>query len=70
MRQVILYQDEDGVWIAEVPSLPGCGSDGTTKAEALENARDAIELWLEDARAHGDPIPDDFPIEVEALEIA
>ena len=70
MRQVILYQDEDGVWIAEVPSLPGCGSDGVTKEEALVNVRDAIELWLEDARQHGDEIPNDYPIEVETLEVA
>jgi predicted RNase H-like HicB family nuclease len=70
MRQVILYQDEDGVWIAEVPSLLGCGSDGTTEAEALENVRDAIQLWIEDAKAHGDEIPDDFPLEVRAVEVA
>ncbi|MDX1993376.1 MAG: type II toxin-antitoxin system HicB family antitoxin [bacterium] len=57
MRQVLLYQDEDGVWIAEVPSLPGCGSDGMTREEALENVKDAIALWIEDAEAHGEAIP-------------
>jgi predicted RNase H-like HicB family nuclease len=61
MRQVILYTDEDGIWIAECPSLPGCGSDGTTREEAMQNIKEAIELWIEDARAHDEPIPDDLP---------
>ncbi len=66
MRQVILYQDEEGHWIAEVPSLPGCGSDGKTREEALERVREAIELWIEDAAAHGESIPEDYsPIAVE-----
>lgn len=70
MRQVILYQDEDGVWIAEVPSLPGCGSDGATEEEALENVKEAIELWLRDAIEHGDEIPEDYPLEVRSVEVA
>ena len=57
MRQIILYQDEDGVWIAECPSLPGCGSDGTTRDEAITNIKEAIELWVEDAEERGEPIP-------------
>lgn len=61
MRQVILYTDEDGVWIAECPSLPGCGSDGETREAALENIREAIALWIEDADARGEPIPEDYP---------
>ena len=68
MRQVILYTDEDGVWIAECPSLPGCGSDGATRDEALDNIKEAIELWIEDAEANGETIPDDFsPISVVAV---
>lgn len=58
MRQVLLYQDEDGYWIAEVPSLPGCHSDGETRDEALTNVQEAIALWIEDARAHGEAVPD------------
>jgi predicted RNase H-like HicB family nuclease len=54
MRQVIFYQDEDGVWIVECPSLPGCGSDGATQEEALENIKDAISLWIEDAVVHNE----------------
>ena len=57
MRQIILYQDEDGVWIAECPSLPGCGSDGTTRDEAITNIKEAIELWVEDAEERGEPMP-------------
>ena len=60
MRQVLLYQDEDGVWIAEVPSLPGCHSDGITRQEALDNVQEAITLWIEDAEANGEFIPEDF----------
>lgn len=58
MRQVVLYPDrEDGGWIAEVPTLPGCVGDGDTREEAIESARQAIALWIEAAREHGDPIP-------------
>ena len=44
--RVTLYADEDGVLIAECPALPGCVSQGATRAEALENIRDAIELVI------------------------
>lgn len=47
MRYAIVYRDEDGNWIAEVPSLPGCVSQGNTREEVLENIRDAIRLYLE-----------------------
>lgn len=43
---VTLNRDEDGVWIVECPSIPGCVSEGATKAEALENVKDAIEGCL------------------------
>lgn len=60
MRQVLLYTDEDGYWIAEVPSLRGCGSDGKTKAEAIERVKEAIQCWVEAAEDHDEPIPEDF----------
>jgi len=44
---VTLDRDEDGVWIAECPSIPGCVSQGKTKQEAVENIKDAITLCLE-----------------------
>ena len=40
---VTLERDEDGVWVVECPSIPGCFSQGKTKAEALKNVRDAIQ---------------------------
>ncbi|EAZ91682.1 hypothetical protein CY0110_26163 [Crocosphaera chwakensis CCY0110] len=46
-RTVFLYPDEDGYIIAEVPSLPGCISQGETRQEALKNIKEAIELHLE-----------------------
>lgn len=57
MRQVILYPGEDGYWVVEVPSLPGCLSQGRTEEEALANIKEAIELWIEDAIAHNEPMP-------------
>ncbi len=51
--RVLIDQDEDGVFIAEVPSLPGCLSDGRTREEALKNVREAISLYLESLEAHG-----------------
>lgn len=59
MRHVILYQDEDNYWIAECPSLPGYISQGDTEQEAIENIKEAIELYIESLVAHGEPVPDD-----------
>lgn len=59
MRQVILYPGEDGMWVAEVPSLPGCVSQGATRDETLRNMREAIELWIETMTELGEPIPPD-----------
>lgn len=47
MRQVILFKGEDGFWVVECPSLPGCVSQGKTKEEALKNIKEAIELYIE-----------------------
>ncbi len=46
MRQVIIYPGEDGYYVAECPSLPGCISQGRTKEEAIENIKEAIEGYL------------------------
>ncbi len=59
MRQVLLYPGEDGQWVAEVPSLPGCISQGSSREEALSNIRDAIEAWMHAMRSKGRPIPDE-----------
>jgi antitoxin HicB len=58
-RHVILHPEEDGGYWVEVPSLPGCISEGDTKDEALENIKDAIEGYIASLQKHGDPIPDD-----------
>ena len=55
--RVMIQRDEDGVFVAEVPSLPGCVSQGTTRSEALNNVREAIALYLERLKAHGDLVP-------------
>ena len=47
MHTVVLETDEDGVWIAECPAIPGCVSQGATKAEAVANIKEAIALCLE-----------------------
>ncbi len=58
MRQVILITDtEDGGYTVEVPSLPGCISEGDTVEEALENIRDAIRGYIELLEEDGLPVP-------------
>lgn len=64
MRQVLIYPGEDGYWVVEVPSLPGCISQGKTREEAFENIKEAMELWIEDAQEHGEEIPEDTHIEI------
>ncbi len=55
--RVLIEPDEEGVFVAEVPSLPGCITQGLTRQEALKNAGEAIALYLESLEAHGEPIP-------------
>lgn len=55
---MVLEPDPDGGYVAVVPALPGCYSQGDTVEEALSNARDAIALTIEDLRANSEPIPD------------
>ena len=66
-RRVLLYPGEDGYVVAEVPSLPGCISQGQTRDEALANIREAIALHEEVLRERGEPVPDDL---VEIVEVA
>ena len=47
MRQAIIYPGEDGFWVGECSSLPGCISQGKTKEEAIKNIREAIDLYIE-----------------------
>lgn len=66
--RVLLEIDEDGVFVASVPSLPGCISQGMTRSEALSNVHEAIEVYLESLRDHDDPIPP--PIHEELVEVS
>ena len=65
--RVLIEQDEEGAFVAEVPSLPGCVSQGATRVEALANVREAIAGFLESLDAHGDPVPP--PITEEIVEV-
>jgi len=47
MRQVLVFPGEDGYWVAECPSLPGCITQGKTRLEAIQNVRAAIALYIE-----------------------
>ena len=57
MRQVILYPGENGFWVAECPSLPGCISQGDTKESAIKNIREAIEVYVLALQDDGLTIP-------------
>jgi len=59
MRQVILSAGEDGCWVVECPSLPGCISQGKTREEALENIREAIRGYIEALEEDGLSIPEE-----------
>lgn len=65
--RVLLQPDEDGQFVAEVPALPGCISQGKSREEALRNVKEAITLYLESLQAHGDAVPP--PIQEEIVEI-
>ncbi len=59
MRQVIIHPGEDGYWVAECPSLPGCITQGKTRKDALENAREAIDGYIAVLKDDGLPVPED-----------
>ena len=66
--RVRVDQDEDGIFIAEAPSLPGCVTQGGTRDEALANIREAIAVYLESLEAHGEPIPPS--VDEEVVEVS
>ena len=57
MRQVLLYPGEDGFWVAECPSLPGCVSQGETREATVANIREAIEGYVVALQDDGLPVP-------------
>ena len=65
--RVLIEKDEDGFFIAECPTLPGCISQGKTRMEAVMNIKDAIKGYVSSLKNHGEPIPPS--IEEEMVEI-
>ncbi len=65
--RVLIEQDEDGIYVAEAPALPGCISQGKTRSEAIENVKEAISGYLESLKAHDEPVPP--PITEEVVEV-
>ena len=65
--RVLIEQDEDGVFVAECPALPGCISQGASRQEAIKNIKDAIAGYVESLKKHGDPVP--LPITEEIVEV-
>jgi antitoxin HicB len=60
---VVLTRDESGEYVAVVPALPGCFTEGETQEEAFQDIREATELMLQSLAAHGDPIPEELGVE-------
>jgi predicted RNase H-like HicB family nuclease len=67
---VVLEQEQDGGYVVSVPALPGCVSQGGNRTEALDNIREAIEVYLEDFRGAGDPVPNEAGKEFVEIEAA
>ena len=68
MRQAVIYPGEDGYWVAECPSLPGCISQGKTKEEATRNIKEAIEGYIAALQNDGLPVPEErFDVFVVAV---
>jgi predicted RNase H-like HicB family nuclease len=67
MRQVFIYPGEDGYWIAECPSLPGCVSQAKTKQEVVSTIREAIDGYITVLKEDGLPVPEEH---FEALVLA
>jgi antitoxin HicB len=67
---VVLEREEDDGYVVSVPALPGCVSQGNTRTEALKNIREAIELYVEDCRDAGDPVPTEAGREFVEVEAA
>lgn len=65
--RVLIEPDEDGVFVAQCPALPGCVSQGSTRAEALANIQDAIAGYLASLAKHNEPAPP--PITEEVVEV-
>ncbi len=65
--RIIIEPDEDGIFVAECPSLPGCVSQGATREAAIANIRDAIKGYIASLEKHNEPVPS--PITEEIIEV-
>lgn len=65
--RVTITQDEDGIFVAEVPSLPGCVTQGKTRAQALLAVREATAAYIESLNRHNEPVPP--PISEDVVEV-
>jgi predicted RNase H-like HicB family nuclease len=54
---IVLEREEDGRYSVYAPDLPGCSSWGNTREEAIARIKEAVELWIESAKADGEPVP-------------
>ncbi len=70
--QVVIEPDEDGLYVADVPALQGCHTQGKTFEEAIENIREVIAMCLEELKNEGKEVDTQFPevIAIKTLEIA
>lgn len=64
---VVLERERDGGFVAKVPVLPGCVSQGDSREEALANIREAVDLYIADCRDAGDPVPEEDSVEYVEL---
>lgn len=55
--RVIIEKDEDGLFVAKIPDLPGCATEGKTRQELMRNVREAIQAYLAALKKHGEPVP-------------
>jgi predicted RNase H-like HicB family nuclease len=67
--RILIEQDEDGIYVAECPSLPGCVSQGNSRKQALENIQDAIKGYIESLKKHNEPIPPSIKEEIVEVTI-
>lgn len=66
--RVVITQDEDGVYVAQCPAMPGCVTQGKTRAEALDHVRDAMQGYAASLRKHHEPIPPSIDEEVVEID--
>jgi antitoxin HicB len=66
---IILVPEDEGGYSVEVPALPGCYTQGETREEAISMAKEAIELYLESCKAHGEPVPEETGVESLMVEV-